>query len=249
MRIAALAFLLLLLVGPFVRVEAQAPRQSSHRAAEVKQHVREVLSSHDFDGLRQKNEGMEAFNKWVREQLQKLQNMLSGRRGGGMALPGFGTEILSYLILVVLIVAVAYVIAYVIKNLAFGGRTREGKKKLMVANIEELEEAGSVDFDEWLAAARQHAAQGDYRRAYRAVFVAMLLRMDRYGAIEYKKSRTNGEYLRALRKNPTLFQLMQPAANAFDARWYGHIPATEADYRSCLTTFEQAAKLLEAPAA
>jgi hypothetical protein len=227
---------------------AQAQQPPTPRALEVKQRVRQVLASHDFDSLRQQNEGMEAFNKWFREQMQKLQNLLSSRRSG-MAIPGFGSEILSYLILIVLIVALAYVLAFVLKNLAFGAKGREGKKRLKVANVEELEESGSVDFDEWLAAAQKHAAEGDYRRAYRAVFVALLLRMDRYGAIEYKKSRTNGEYLRALRKNPTLLQLMQPAANAFDARWYGHIPATEADYRSCLTTFEQAAKVLEAPAA
>jgi len=50
--------------------------------------------------------------------------------------------------------------------------------------------------------AKKIAAAGDYREAVRLLYVAALLRLDRAGLLSYDPSRTNWEYVEALRTNP-----------------------------------------------
>ncbi len=245
MKIGALFIPFLVVLWPAIIVQpavAQPVARGIPRAEHVKQDLREVLDGPEFESLHRRNAGMDAFNKWLTEKWQRLMELLSGRRQPEVQRPVGGGVLLGWIILAGLIVGLAYLLAYVLKNI--GARVkRPATKKTTIANVEELEESGSIDFDEWLAAATKHAGEGDFRRAYRAVFVAILLQLDRAGRIEYKRSRTNGEYLRALKKHPPLHHLVLPVANAFDARWYGHVPATETDYKACLSAYEQAGRL------
>src|SRR5437868_8008209 len=94
---------------------AQASPESP-RAMQVKQHVREVLAAPEFDALRNRNEGMEAFNRWFHDMLQRLQDWLSGRPRTQMQVPTMGPEILRWLILIGLIVGLAFLLAYILRN-------------------------------------------------------------------------------------------------------------------------------------
>jgi hypothetical protein len=111
-----------------------------------------------------------------------------------------------------------------------------------------------------LTQARNLASNGDYRGAIRATFLAMIFRMDAAGSIQWKPSRTNGDYLQMLEVRPAstarsvtstpcdapepavghngdgsdsdqrLFDEFAWAATRFDCCWYGGNPATESDY-------------------
>ncbi len=175
--------------------------------------------------------------EWVFEKLGKLVPQPKPLHVGN-------SDWLLWVLCPLLIVLLAFVFAYAVRRFAAGAEERKESRQ-GVAEILESDDAASTDADEWLEAARELARSGDYRRAYRAVFVALLLRLDRAGILRYERSRTNGEYLRGLRKQTALLEVVQPFANAFDARWYGHLPATEADFEAGVGWYQKALDLLK----
>lgn len=149
---------------------------------------------------------------------------------------------MGWVILGLLLLGIAYLIAYAIRGMAGRMHVRPVKKSergLPLQALEEEKEITLTEPDAWLDAARHYAASGDLRRAYRCAFIAVLIRLDRVGAIRYEPARTNGEYLRSLRRRPDLFTLMKPLAYEFDARWYGTLPIAQADYERCLAVYRQ----------
>ncbi|HLI47682.1 MAG TPA: DUF4129 domain-containing protein [Chthonomonas sp.] len=97
-----------------------------------------------------------------------------------------------------------------------------------------------------LQQAQQFAAAGDYRRAFRTLFLAILCRLDQAQIIEYARDRTNFEYLRALRAKRLdgFYEVIAPLARDFDKFWYGQFAAEEGDYRRGLSAYETVVKLL-----
>ena len=83
-------------------------------------------------------------------------------------------------------------------------------------------------FDE----AARYAAQGDARTALRFLYVAALGTLDRRGLIDYEPSKTNWQYLRNLPESDVR-EAFAMFTRIFDHTWYGHAPATQADYEQC----------------
>lgn len=82
-----------------------------------------------------------------------------------------------------------------------------------------------------LDAARERAAAGDYRAAVRLTYLACLRRLHGAGLLLLEDDKTNWEYQRALReKAPAAHETLLPVTRDFDRIWYGHGPATAADY-------------------
>ncbi len=99
----------------------------------------------------------------------------------------------------------------------------------------------------WLTQAEEWARQGDFRRAYRAVFLAMLLQLDSAELLSYDRARTNGDYLRQLQqaRNQPIYALLVSFAAAFDARWYGDQPTSQQDYQDIRDAHKQLPELVK----
>lgn len=82
-----------------------------------------------------------------------------------------------------------------------------------------------------LASSRDAAEKGSYKEALRLLLLALLLRLDEEGALDYHYSRTNGEYLRQLRESG--YPAWSPAAELFflyERIWYGRAECRRKDY-------------------
>jgi hypothetical protein len=102
------------------------------------------------------------------------------------------------------------------------------------------------DPDVWAQQASEWAQKQDYRRAYRALFLALLLRLDAANVLSYDRARTNGDYLHVLRareKRP-LYDLLLPLARGFDRLWYGMEPARQSDYLALRETYDHLPTML-----
>jgi len=117
------------------------------------------------------------------------------------------------------------------------GPSRRKKAKVEDVVIEP-EESAQTEPDAWIRAAQAYLAAGELRKAYRAVFIAVLVRLDHIGAIRFERSKTNGEYVRSLMSRPPLLALVRPVARDFDARWYGGLQISEDDYHRALRAYE-----------
>jgi len=84
--------------------------------------------------------------------------------------------------------------------------------------------------DEWLLLADRLCAEGEYRKAARACFLACLACLAKRGWIALRRSKTNADYLREMRRR-ALGRVFdeQPFRNAvglFEAGWYGEHSVT-----------------------
>jgi hypothetical protein len=150
-----------------------------------------------------------------------------------------GEGSLGYILLWIAICTVAVLIAYWIFRRWF--RT---------ARMEEMAlQAAAVpvrSWQEWIFAAREASARGDYRLAVHCAYWAAIARLQDLGTLTPDRAKTPREYLRALTKSklilPETLATRHQALALLTARlekiWYGYHVATEADFRDSLIQLE-----------
>lgn len=238
----------------------------NHKPETVKQELQEILTRKEFqeepanslltDWNRRLNKAWKDFwkrvEKFLKEIFRESPNQRNNASNPFSAIP---SQVLSSSFTIILIVVGVVLLAYLVHKFIlnfhkiFPKRTKK-KHDAPLTEEEELEIL-VVDPDPWIQKASTLASDGDYRRAFRAVFIATLLTLDKRGAIRFERGLTNGDYLRELRKRNllSLLERLNPFTHEFDSRWYGHTSTTRADYeRACshhktiLSEFEGAPK-------
>jgi hypothetical protein len=150
-----------------------------------------------------------------------------------------GQASLGYALLWIGICAAAVLIAYWIFQRWFRA-ARVQEMDLQAAAIP------SLSWQEWIFAAREAAARGDYRMAVHCAYWAGIARLQDLGALAPDRAKTPREYLSALAKSklilPETLATRQQALSLLTSRlekiWYGYQIATEADFRDSLTQLE-----------
>lgn len=82
------------------------------------------------------------------------------------------------------------------------------------------------------AKARQLARQGQFGAALRLLYQACLYHLDRRGVVAFRRSATNGEYLRQLRAHPELRRPLASLARLVEVHFYGGREVYEPDYQA-----------------
>ncbi|MEW5741823.1 MAG: DUF4129 domain-containing protein [Myxococcota bacterium] len=95
----------------------------------------------------------------------------------------------------------------------------------------------------WAGIADQLAARGQFREAIRHLYLALLSRLHRDGAIDYDPTCSNWEYLSAFKGPADLKAPFRELTRRFDFAWYGNLDASESSY----ATFRHTAAPLLAP--
>lgn len=92
-----------------------------------------------------------------------------------------------------------------------------------------------------LEAAEADAAGNRYREAFRSVYLAAILLLDRSQLINYADGTTNWEYMRVLRRQASADQtrIFGDMTLLFDQSVYGHHDVSQDDYLSSRTQFRQ----------
>ena len=150
-----------------------------------------------------------------------------------------GQASLGYALLWIGICAAAVLIAYWIFQRWFRA-ARVQEMDLQASAIP------SLSWQQWIFAAREAAARGDYRMAVHCAYWAGIARLQDLGALAPDRAKTPREYLSALTKSklilPETLATRQQALFLLTSRlekiWYGYQIATEADFRDSLTQLE-----------
>ena len=182
--------------------------------------------------------------------IQKWFGRLFGGAGPGLAGPaGAIGALLAYAFGALFLILVAWLVAKLIGNLVIERRERKAKARTAYDEAE-ADDAVPLEPNAWLQQANGYASSDDYRRAFRAVFIAILLLLDEGGLIEFDRSRTNGEYLRLLRRKgaKVYVEILDPLVLEFDRRWYGRAETDAEDFKRVQQTFERVRGLMSAPA-
>jgi len=83
----------------------------------------------------------------------------------------------------------------------------------------------------WSGEADLLAAQGRFREAIRALYLALLATLHRRGAIDYHPALSNWDYCRHFRGEPLELGPFRELTRLFDFGWYGHLGIDRAGYQ------------------
>lgn len=95
----------------------------------------------------------------------------------------------------------------------------------------------------WASSADELAAKGEYREAVRHLYLALLSKLHRVGAIDYDPAKSNWDYFRGFKGRREWVPPFRELTSRFDFTWYGKLGATADGYRS----FRELARPLLAP--
>jgi len=164
-------------------------------------------------------------------------------------LPSVNPDVTLGILIAVGVAAFAVLVAVIVQAI---GR-RDARAKPLALDAEEAVLVEARDNDSLLALAEQQAGLGDYRRAFRLVYLAALIALDTGGVLRFDRSRTNWEYLCALRAagRADVYAALTPLTREFDQVWYGLAPTDAGQYARALAQYHalQAASKTTAPAA
>ncbi len=161
--------------------------------------------------------------------------------------PNANPKVILGILVVIAAAAFAVLVAVLVQAI---GR-REARARPLALDEEEAALVEARDNESLLALAEQSANVGDYRRAFRLVYLASLVALDTNGVLRFDRSKTNWEYLRLLRAagRSDVYAALTPLTREFDQVWYGFAPADASQYARALAQYHalQAAPTQPAP--
>lgn len=153
--------------------------------------------------------------------------------------PNINAKLILDIITAILIVAGVGTFAVLVAIIVQAIGRRGARTKPLALDEEEATLVEARDNDSLLALAEQQAKEGDYRRAFRLVYLAALVSLDTGGVLRFDRSKTNWEYLRALRTTGRgdVYQAMTPLTREFDQVWYGFARTDASHYARALAQY------------
>jgi hypothetical protein len=181
-----------------------------------------------------------SLKRWSRmawEALVKLLRRIFGSRADTTS-PGGGGSAFR----IILVLAAAAGLLFGLYKFA---RFRRGRAKpeeesdaREVLGEEIADDATATDL---LSDATELARRGEYRAAIRRAYIALLVEMEQRGKLRLHKSKTNRDYLNALRPDRDLFPPFSALTGTFEQIWYGEGRATESEFNEFVSRYRETA--------
>jgi hypothetical protein len=193
----------------------------------------------------QPEEKRESFvQRWIRKLKEVLARLLERLFGGSPAreLPASSAGLVTLfriLLILVVIAALVFGLIKLMRRLERRRKLAEEPEKREVLGEEIAEDATGADL---FARASELARQGEYRRAIRRAYVALLCELEERGKLRLHRSKTNRDYLDALRSETRIYPTFSAMTGAFESVWYGEERATEEEFKEFVTLYQETVK-------
>jgi hypothetical protein len=169
---------------------------------------------------------------WLEETWQKIEDWLK-KKGTHTSTPSISPTFVRAIFILLIAALVALLVAIIVPLIV----RRGAQPKAPRPDLDEEEAlVEQRDGDRLLTLAEQKAAAGDYRLAFRLVYLATLIALDSGGVLRFDRSKTNWEYLRALQMagRTDVADKMRPMTRTFDRVWYGLSPAGAIEFERAM---------------
>lgn len=200
----------------------------SDRAHEIQAQVGRILASPEFRNA-PRNTALQRLGEWLLELGSRIMQALAKLFGLGKLASGSWMVVVLY---VGLILAIAWGLSVMVRNRRW--RVAQPPATAVIAAVVPLPEDVPDSAERLLALSHELAASGEWRRAFRAAYLAMLLLLSEAGVIRFDPSRTNGEYLREASRHAEGLALLRPITNEFNRLIYGDGAVRESEWREAM---------------
>lgn len=196
---------------------------------EDKQKLSEILRREEFQKPQEKEESL--FQKLLRRFLEWLDSLFPKPKVPAAPLTGISglSTVLQVVVYAVVIALIGFLVYKFAPLIASRIRKKEkadsGDRVILGERIEAGRSSGDL-FSE----AERMARDGDFRGAIRKGYVALLCDLSDRKIIGLARHKTNRDYLRDIRKRPSLFTTMKGLTGNFERHWYGFRAATSGDW-------------------
>jgi hypothetical protein len=231
-RFAILALLILIAAGTY----ASTGKTEAANPSIINRNLRQILSQPEYNRVYPKD----TTPKWWKQFLDKagnfITNVLKWLLGSLSLHSEQAGRLTSFVFACLVVMAFFALLALIISRIS----------RRIRASVESSAELAAGDYDIpssrlLTSEAAKLADAGDWRGAFRCVYLASISHLDETGALRFERSRTNREYLRELDKNgkETLRDQLRPLVTNFDRKFYGRERCDKADYLNALAVYER----------
>ena len=180
---------------------------------------------------------IEKFIKWLYD--------VFGISGGDSIQPGGASIIRTIAIILIVLVSVAIIVTVTVLVIRVVKKSKE-YKNLDGDTFEEELEAYSNDSDTPYQRAKQLEAEGDYRGAFRYLYISLLASMSVAGIIVIHHSKTNRRYLREIKKNyEAAWKIAAEFTERFNLSWYGRRTVDREDISDWFKKYDEVKSLIK----
>jgi len=136
----------------------------------------------------------------------------------------------------VLVAAVVIVLAFILFSTARRGRGASASPEVTTTEDAHIaadpQNALSRAPEGWAGLADELAARGEFREALRSLYLALLAKLHRLGAIDYDPASSNWDYFRAFKGRREWLPPFRELTDRFDFAYYGHWTVDADGYRT-----------------
>lgn len=184
------------------------------------------------------------LENWVRRIRNFIINLLDKLFGGAPSrAPASGGGRL--VVVIRILVSLAVLAALIFGAFKLAQRLQTRKKPEDEAETREVlgeEVADDATAADLFAKASELAQQGEYRKAIRRAYIALLCDLEQRGKLRLSRSKTNRDYLDAMRPEQRIYPTFSAMTNAFEHVWYGQERATEDEFKNFVELYQETVK-------
>jgi Domain of unknown function (DUF4129) len=177
--------------------------------------------------------------KWVRMLKDALWNFLEGLFTKPRISPGGAAGIESVIRILLTLIVLAAIVYGIIQLTKWLDLSRRGDEENEVREVLGEEIAEEMTARELFDKATELARTGDYRSAIRRAYIALLCELEERGKLRLHRSKTNRDYLDAMRSDPGIFPDFSSLTGLFEHVWYGQQRATDEQFGDFITRYEE----------
>jgi hypothetical protein len=219
--------------------EAQVtPEQGSQ---DQRERLNAILARSEYQPEQEKESTLKGWFRKLRDLVLRFLKKLFGAptaRGPQTSGAGLVTVFRILLFLAVLAILV-FGAAKLTQRLQRRKNPEEEVETREVLGEEIAEEMTAADL---FAQASDLAQQGEYRKAIRRTYIALLCDLEQRGKLRLRRSKTNRDYLDAMRSDQRIYPTFSVMTNSFEHVWYGQERATEEQFNDFVALYQETAR-------
>jgi hypothetical protein len=224
-----------------LRQSVKSAQTAEDRASQDQRaRIDNILARPEYQPEEERESAIALWIRHMKELFDRLLRKLFGRPPAHAPQTGGGlSTVIQALILLVLAAALIFGAAKLVRRFQVRQKPAEKAETREALGEEIPEYATAADL---FAMASELARQAEYRKAIRRAYIALLCDLDQRGKLRLERSKTNRDYLDAMRSEQRIYPTFSVMTLAFERAWYGQARATEEEFHNFVSLYQEATK-------